>query len=165
MLGGHFLVPQREEGWKWEKGNHQKWMRPRGLGAWGIQTGPFAAPLAKFVQEIYQFFDFNARRPILITPEGGRQKMRKGKSSELVETQGFGCLGQSIWTICSPFSQICPRNFPTFWLSCWEANSCYPRGRKDENEKRDIIIIGWDPGFGCLGHSNWTICSPLKARL
>ena len=31
--------------------------------------------------------------PILITPEKGRQKMRKGNSPKLDETLGFQCLG------------------------------------------------------------------------
>ena len=43
ILEGQFLLPQVEEGRKWEKGNHHKWMRPKSLSAWGIQTGPFAA--------------------------------------------------------------------------------------------------------------------------
>ena len=44
------------------------------------------------------------------------------------ETVGFGCLGHSNWTICSPFSPFCSGNFPTFSLSYWGANSYYPRG-------------------------------------
>ena len=40
--GVQFLLPQREECWKWENGILPTWVRYRGLSAWGIQTGPFA---------------------------------------------------------------------------------------------------------------------------
>ena len=35
------------------------------------------------------------------------------------DTEGFGCLGHSNWTICSLLSHICSPNFPTFSLSYW----------------------------------------------
>ena len=44
------------------------------------------------------------------------------------ETEAFGCLGHSSWTICILLSHFCSGNFPTFSLSYWEANSYYPRG-------------------------------------
>ena len=47
---------------------------------------------------------------------------------KLDETEGFGCLGHSNWTICSPLSPFCAKRFSTFSLSYWEANSYYPRG-------------------------------------
>ena len=43
MLGGRFLLPQRANNEKREFTQLQKWTRQRGLSAWGIQTGPFAA--------------------------------------------------------------------------------------------------------------------------
>ena len=49
-------------------------------------------------------------RPIPYYP----RKMRKWNSPNLGETQDFGCLGHSNWTICSPLSQFCTENFPTF---------------------------------------------------
>ena len=47
-----------------------KRMRQLVLGAWGIQTGPFAALSAHFVLEFFQLFHFHTGKPILITPEG-----------------------------------------------------------------------------------------------
>ena len=44
ILGGQFLLPQRANSEKREIFQFQNWMRQRGLGAWGIQTGP-CAPL------------------------------------------------------------------------------------------------------------------------
>ena len=41
--GAQFLLPQREESWKWENGILPTCVRHRGLGSWGIQTGPYAA--------------------------------------------------------------------------------------------------------------------------
>ena len=43
ILGGQFLLPQRANNEKREFSQLQKWMRHRALGAWGIQTGTFAA--------------------------------------------------------------------------------------------------------------------------
>ena len=40
------------------------------FSAWGIQTGPFAAYLIPFAQNIFHLFHFNTGEPFLITPEG-----------------------------------------------------------------------------------------------
>ena len=40
-------------------------MRQRGLGAWGIQTGPFAVHWAHFVPKYFQLFHFHTGRPIM----------------------------------------------------------------------------------------------------
>ena len=70
ILGGQFLLPQRANMHKREFSQLQNWMRQRDLGAWGIQTGPFAALWAHFVPKDFQLFHFHTGRPILITPEG-----------------------------------------------------------------------------------------------
>ena len=43
ILGGQFLLPQSANNGKREFFQLQKWITQRGLSAWGIQTGPFAA--------------------------------------------------------------------------------------------------------------------------
>ena len=43
ILGGHFFLPQKANNEKGEFSQLQKRMVQRGLCAWGIQTGPFAA--------------------------------------------------------------------------------------------------------------------------
>ena len=43
ILGGQFLLPQRASSEKREFSQLQKWIGQRGLSAWGIQAGPFAA--------------------------------------------------------------------------------------------------------------------------
>ena len=43
ILGGQFLLPQRANNEKGKFSQLKKWTRLRGLSAWGIQTGPFAA--------------------------------------------------------------------------------------------------------------------------
>ena len=48
----------------------QSWMTQGGLGAWGIQTGPFAALWANFVLAIFSLLHLNTRRPFVINPEG-----------------------------------------------------------------------------------------------
>ena len=70
ILGSHFLLPQRANNQKREFSQLQNWMRQRGFSAWGIQTGPFAAPWATFVLKIFQLFHFHTGQPFLITPGG-----------------------------------------------------------------------------------------------
>ena len=75
------------------------------------------------------------------------------------DTEGFGCLGHSNWTICTLLSHFCSPNFPTFSLSCWEANSYYPRGLILRKGNSPNFRNGWDRD---PGHSNWAICSLLS---
>ena len=44
------------------------------------------------------------------------------------KTEGFQCLGNSNWTICSPLSHFCYDIFATFTLSYWGTIFYYPRG-------------------------------------
>ena len=99
---------------EWDRG---AWV----LGAFKLDHLHSFKPI--LVSDIFQLFHFHTGEPILITPE------RKGinPTSNLDETEGFGCLGHSNWTICSPLSPFCFGNFPTFSLSYWGANSYYPR--------------------------------------
>ena len=70
ILGGQFLLPQKTNMEKREFSQLQNWIRERGFSALGIQTGPFAALSAHFVQKDFHLLDFHTGRPILITPEG-----------------------------------------------------------------------------------------------
>ena len=79
----------------------QNWMRQRGFGAWGIQTGPFAALCTSHFLKLFHHFHllhFHTGRPILITPEG--QYWEKGilPTPEKDETEDFQCLEHSKWT-------------------------------------------------------------------
>ena len=67
------------------------------------------------------------------------------------ETEGFGCLGHSKWTICSPLSPFCSGNFPFVSFSYWGTISYYPRGlilRKGRfaNSKSEGDRGVWVPG-------------------
>ena len=103
--------------------------------------------------------------PILITPGRGRQKIWKGNSPERDERQGFQYLGHSNWAICSPLSQFCSANFPTFSLSYWEANSYYPREGQGENEKRELTRNGWETGVSVPGAFKLDHLEPVKPIL
>ena len=50
------------------------------------------------------FLIFLLGSPILITPEGGRLKGRKGNLLEMDETQEFHYLGRPNWTVCGLLS-------------------------------------------------------------
>ena len=78
------------------------------------------------------------------------------------ETEGFQCLGHSNWTICSPLSHFWFQIFTTLSLSYWEANSYSPRGLIMDNGDHPTQELNESGNFECLGHSNWTICSPLS---
>ena len=56
-------------------------------------------------------------------------------------------LRHSNWTICSPISHFCSRNFPTFLLSYWEANSYYSRGLIMGKGNSPNSKTEWDRGF------------------
>ena len=53
---------------------------------------------------IFNFLIFILGSPILITPEGGRLKGRKGNLLEMDETQEFHYLGRPNWTVCGLLS-------------------------------------------------------------
>ena len=52
----------------------------------------------------FNFLIFILGSPILITPEGGRLKGRKGNLLEMDEIQEFHDIGRQNWTICSLLS-------------------------------------------------------------
>ena len=80
----------------------------------------------------------------------------------MVETGGFECLGHSNWTICSPLSPSSFWNFQFVSILYWEANSYYPRGLIVRRGVFPIPKLNETGGSRCLGHSFWTICSPLS---
>ena len=128
ILGDHFLLPQKANYQKWEFFQLQNRMRQGVFSAWGIQTRPFAALCTSHILKLYHLFHLHTGRPILITPEG--QLWEKGvlPTPKLDETEGFGCLGHSNWTICSPLHLSHSQIIPSFLPSYWEAISYYPRG-------------------------------------
>ena len=94
ILGSQFLLPQRAKNGKVEFSKLQKWMRQRGSCAWEIQTGPFEAPLAHFVLDVFQYFNFHAgeansyypNRPIM-----GNDEMR-GFSTWGIQPEQFAVI-------------------------------------------------------------------------
>ena len=70
-------------------------MAQRGLSAWGIQTGPFAALLAHFGPEDFKLFHFHSGRAILITPEGYFGEKGIHQTPKVDEAEGIECLGHS----------------------------------------------------------------------
>ena len=63
------------------------------------------------------------------------------------ETKGSECLRHSNWLICSLLSHFCSRNFPTFALSYWGANSYYPRGLIIRKGDSANFRNGWNKGI------------------
>ena len=103
----------------------------------------------------------------LIPQRKGRQKMRKGNSPKLDETQGFQCLGHSNWTICCLLSWFCPQIVSSFEHASHNKPNMpiliTPEKGKAENEKREFTQTGWDIGVSVLGaFILWTICCLLR---
>ena len=147
------------------------WLCYLGLTAHGIQSGPFAARGANFVQKIFKL---------------------------LILILGSHCPCNSNWTICSPWSQFCSEIFQTFDFDTW---SSLPMAFKLDHFQPVEPILFWNfsnfwlwylkltaygiqtgpfvacwanfvwkffhlfiliLGSQCLWHSNLTICSMLS---
>ena len=72
-------------------------------------------------------------------------------TSQMYETEGFQCLVQSDWTICSPLSQFCSDNFWFVSPLYKEANSYYPRGLILRKGNSPNFRNGWDRGISVPG--------------
>ena len=80
-------------------------------------------------------------------------------------TEGFQCLGHSNWTICTLLSQFYFPNFTTFSLSCWEANSYYPRGLIMRKGNSPNSRSGLDRGVPVPGAFKLDHLQPVKQIL
>ena len=80
-------------------------------------------------------------------------------------TESFQCLGHSNWTICSPLSQSCFLNFPTFHFYYWEANSYYPRGLIMGKGNSSNSKTGWEKGISVPGAFKLDHLQPVKPIL
>ena len=80
------------------------------------------------------------------------------------ETEGFGCLRHSNWTICSLLSHFSP-NFSTFSLIYWEANSYYPRGQIMRKGNSSNSRNGLDRGVSVPGAFKLDHLHPVKPIL
>ena len=79
------------------------------------------------------------------------------------ETEGFQCLIHSNWTICSLLSPFCSQIFPSISPSYWGAILFTPEGQLSEKGILPTPKLDETDRSQCLGHSNWTICSPFSS--
>ena len=91
--------------------------------------------LSQFYSQNFTTFSLLCWEANSYYPREGKAEMGKWISHNLSMAQEFECLGLSNWTICCRLSQFYCQNFTTFSLSCWEANSHYPREGKAEMGK------------------------------
>ena len=127
-------------------------MRQRGFSTWGIQTGPFAACGADFVQLIFHLFYFHTGESNYLLPQREGLEMRKGIPPTVSETQGFQYLGHSNWTICRLLTLFCPKLVPPPIINFFSIlQSAGARGRKRNSPK-----LKKTHGFLTLGHSECT---------
>ena len=119
------------------------------LALWGNRKWLSIWLDAPFFSKFLQLFHFHTGRPILITPEG--QLWEKGilPTSKLNEREGFQCLGNSNWTICSPMSHFCSE-FGRIWLEDlifgWIPNKWIGKSDYNPDKWLGIFILGFDWG-------------------
>ena len=121
---------------QWNSPNLRTRLEQRVFNARGLQTGAFEACKTNFIPQVFQLFHLYTGSKFLL-PQ--RVEDWKWNSPNLSETEGFQCLGRSNWTICSPLSQFCPPNFPTFSLLYRRGQFLLPQREK-----------GWKWGNGIL---------------
>merc|ERR1712024_144441 len=64
--------------------------------------------------KFYNFFTFILGGQFLLPQRANNGKSGTHPTLKLDETEGFGCLGHSNWTICSLLSHFCSDNCTTF---------------------------------------------------
>ena len=74
-------------------------------------------------------------------------------------------MGHSNWTMCSPLSPVCHKNFSTFSVSYWEVNSYYPRGLIMGKGDSSNVKIERDKGFSVPGAFKSDHLQPIKLIL
>ena len=115
-------------------------------------------------QNIFNFFTFILEGQFLL-PQRANRGFSQFPNPNMDETEGFQCLGQSNWTICSPLSHFCFQIFPSFSLSYWEANSYYPRGPILGKGQFLNSKTGWDRGFSVPGAFKLGHLQPIQPIL
>ena len=152
ILGGQFLLPQRANMEKREFIKLQNWMRQRGLGAWGIQNGPFAAHWAHFVPEDFQLFHFHTGRPILITPRGPIMGKGNSPNFKIGWDRGFPVPGAFKLDHLHPSKPILLGQFFNFFTFILGGQFLLPQ--KANNGKREFTQLQkWmrQRGFSAFG--------------
>ena len=106
-------------------------------------------------------FIFILWNPILLPQRDNNEKGEFFQLPIWMRQEGFQCLGHPYWTICSPLSQFCSEIFPSsnFHIGPFLLPQ---RANFGSWENFPFTNMGETEGIECLGHSNWTICSPLS---
>ena len=114
ILGGQFLLPQRANYGKREFFQLQNWMRQRGLGAWGIQTGPFAALCTSHILKLFHLFHLHTGEANSYYPR--RPIIRNGNSSNFKTEwdRGFSVPGAFKLDHLQPIKPLLFQYFFTF---------------------------------------------------
>ena len=95
------------------KGNPPIIDETEGFQRLGHSNWTICSPLSPFCSENFPTFPLLYWEANSYYPKEGRLKMGKGNPPTIDETEGFQCLGNSNWTICSPLCQFCSGIFPT----------------------------------------------------
>ena len=137
------------KGCKWSSLNAPGTETPQSHPNWKLQEFPFRGRIRQIRGCVFGEQYFRSEFIPWPPPPAPAPRLRFSARihQKMNETEGFQCLGHSNWTICSPLSQFCSENFPTFSLSYWEANSYYPKGPIMGRGNSSNSKTEWDRGF------------------
>ena len=134
-----------------------------GFQCLGHSNWTTCSPLSQFCPEHFQTFSLSYWGAHSYYPRG--LIMRKGNSpnSRNGWDRGVSVPGAFKLDHLQPFKPILFWNFSNFFTFILGSQFLLPQ--RANNGKREILPtsnIGDSGGFQCLGHSNWTSCSPLS---
>ena len=120
------------------------------------------SPLSPFCSEIFSTFSLSYWGALSYYPRG--LIIGKGNSPNPQYGWDWGVSVPGAFKLdhLQPFKPILFRIFSIFSPLYWDAHSYYPRGLIVRKRNNPTPELNDTKGFECLGHLNWTICSPLS---
>ena len=117
------------EGQYWEKGNFStpKLDETEGFLCLGHSNWTICRLLSHFCCQTFTISSFSYWKANSYYPRGLIMEKWNFPNPKTEWDRGVCVPGLSNWTICSPFSPFCSKNFPSFSPSYWGAISYYPR--------------------------------------
>ena len=133
-----------------------------GFQCLGHSNWTTCSPLSQSCSEKFPTFSLSYWEANSNYPRGLIVRKVNYSNSKSGWDSGSWKLTPSNWTICNLLKSFCYEKMLPFLFSYWEAISYYPRGLIMGKGKFASPEMEGTEGIECLGHSNWTICSPLS---
>ena len=130
-----------------------------GFQCLGHSNWTICSPLSQFCSEIFQTFDFHTPEANFFIPqEEGKLEFSQPEWDTRDSVPGALKLDH-----LQPFKPILFWNFSNFFTFILGSQFWLPqRANNGSWENFPFPNMDWTEGFQCLGHPNWTSCSPLS---